>query len=169
MAASVVFALLSVLCVRSATAQCPDGTIKGLDRRTCYKVYPKALSWIDAEFRCQAEKGHLASSASATNNSFLQKATGKVALSNYWIGGAKDMQDGAWYWSDGHSWNYTSWATGKMYRRLRYWGIRTEYDGQKLRHVSGPIWGCQTLDLVHHRGNFMDGRRGISWKFYRGN
>lgn len=113
MRAGVFAAFFAVLCVHCATAKCPDGSIKSLEAGSCFKVYSAALSWIDAEFRCQAEKGHLASIASADNERFLQKATSKVALSNYWLGGARDLQDGAWYWSDGSSWNYTSWATGK--------------------------------------------------------
>lgn len=141
----VFFALFAVLNVHSATAMCPDGSVTGFNRWTCYKVYPTALSWIKAERQCKAENGHLATASSASNNSFLQEVAGNVALSNYWLGGAMDRSDGAWYWSDDSSWNYTNWATCKC------------CDCRGFR-ADTCYWGTpKRIGPVNHRGLLLQG------------
>lgn len=105
----------TALLLRSSLALCPVGSIQGLSELSCYKVYAKALSWVEAEGRCRADKGYLISIQDVYTNGFLQNLTGNVdSASTYWTGGSFNSQtQGQWSWVDGAHWYYTNWASGK--------------------------------------------------------
>lgn len=116
MAASVVFALFAVLCIHSAKASCPAGSVQGLDRSACYKIHATGLGWLEAEGRCKADNGHLATVATCRTNGFLAQVTANISnATDYWLGGIWNAENAdAWLWANGSTWNYTNWATGKL-------------------------------------------------------
>uniref|UniRef100_A0A914EIM3 C-type lectin domain-containing protein n=1 Tax=Acrobeloides nanus TaxID=290746 RepID=A0A914EIM3_9BILA len=97
------------------SASCPDGAFLGFNKSICYEVLEgtsKHYSWYDAETQCQTrENGHLASIPDAFTNNYL---TGYLHSSQtqirFWLGGTTTLNSNEnWAWSDGSSFDYTSW------------------------------------------------------------
>ena len=81
----------------------------------CYKFVSERKSWEAAKINCESitptrKIGNLASIGDSATNMFLSTLTSEKEA---WIGGQQD-DDGAWSWSDGRYWNFTSWATGRV-------------------------------------------------------
>lgn len=73
-----------------------------------YTLIEKGISWSDAEEYCVQHGGHLASSGSAKEQSFLIKLSEKTNRSYIWIGGYL-TESGSWKWTDGTEFDYKCW------------------------------------------------------------
>jgi hypothetical protein len=85
---------------------------------SCYEVFSEALAWVDAEARCVAWGGHLASVESGPEDTFLAFWPGVLGLtpangSGVWIGGTDAAQDGVFVWADGSPVLTNGWAPGQ--------------------------------------------------------
>ncbi|KAH7694132.1 hypothetical protein AAVH_38827 [Aphelenchoides avenae] len=108
----VVFAAVASL-FATAYARCPSGSVQGLADEHCYVFGTKPATWLEAEEKCVALKGHLASVSSTLTNAFL--ATQGVPCSkDHWLGGSKGLTVAdSWSWIDGHRFSYANWAAGQ--------------------------------------------------------
>jgi len=79
------------------------------DLGTCYLHSTSKASWFEAEAACEQLGGHLASSLSEVENSFM--GTTIVQFENVWIGGSKTGD--SWSWSDQSTWDFTNWKAGE--------------------------------------------------------
>ncbi|KAH7716304.1 CBN-CLEC-50 protein [Aphelenchoides avenae] len=100
---------------------CPVGSIRGPTTLSCYKLYTKRMTWLDAEGQCRQDNGHLVSIPSTLMNRFLQKTISATVspsdalLDQYWLGGWE--RAGNWAWIDNSRWEFTEWAKGEPTKR----------------------------------------------------
>ncbi|XP_072241450.1 galactose-specific lectin nattectin-like [Leuresthes tenuis] len=71
----------------------------------CFKFFPTAKSWYDAEEQCNSLDAHLASVPDPRQYSFLQQLTQPHSIA--WLGGF-NLQ-GRWMWIDRQGFYYTNW------------------------------------------------------------
>jgi len=82
----------------------------------CYLLNTNGKSFQEAEDYCVTLGGHLASSLSQSENSFLGQLFASSSGSYWWIGGqcgngvACNSGD-SWSWTDGSTWSYNNFAT----------------------------------------------------------
>jgi hypothetical protein len=83
-----------------------------LDRAYC--AYPAEATWREAERRCAANGGHLATIGSDEENRALQRALGSpIGLdASVWIG-LVEPQEGTWTWSTLERVGFADWASGE--------------------------------------------------------
>ena len=74
---------------------------------TEYKVHTNKKTWSDAEAHCQSEGGHLISVLDEEEQQKIMIATGE---GSFWIGASDQGKEGAWTWTDGSPWGYSSWS-----------------------------------------------------------
>ena len=78
----------------------------------CY-IRPEGIStdWADAESRCQnlSPGAHLASIHSLEELKFVEDLYPSNRFRHIWLGGSDTDEEGSWVWTDGSSWDYTSW------------------------------------------------------------
>lgn len=80
-----------------------------------YQYFPATnISWTEAQKRCEAMGGHLATVDSekenlAVYNCFMDSACTRRA----WIGGADQQNVGRWEWVDNSMWRYRHWSEGR--------------------------------------------------------
>ncbi|XP_028446788.1 galactose-specific lectin nattectin isoform X2 [Perca flavescens] len=88
---------------------CPPGWTHFGSR--CFSFYFQRKTWVDAEKVCKAAGGNLASVHSAEEYDFLKTYIHQVTGENKvtWIGGFDSVQESEWMWSDGSTFDYTSW------------------------------------------------------------
>lgn len=117
----VLASLLAIL--HFSWAACPNGWVVGPSNNYCYKAVNNATYWVDADYNCILQGGHLASVSDAFTNSFLnseaKKAFGNGNATEFWLGSTTMIQDGQWSWSDGNEASYMNWASGKSGTKLR--------------------------------------------------
>lgn len=110
--------LLFVVGVASAEAQVVTDPITG---KTYEAVPAQGISWSDAEMDAASRNysgrpGHLATPASAGDESFLLTKFGSIA-NGYWLGGYQPAgstePSGGWTWVNGQTWSYTDWGSGQ--------------------------------------------------------
>jgi len=78
-----------------------------------YMLFEEGMSWTDAEAKCQAMGGHLASITSSGEQSALANLVNKGYGGSYYIGGNRG-DDGTFKWSDGEAWTYKDgWSAGQ--------------------------------------------------------
>jgi hypothetical protein len=75
-----------------------------------YKIFMRSLSWTDADKKCRALGGYLASVENEEENNFLTDLAGGLFV---WIGGLKDKKSNLWKWSNGSPFKYTKWQMGQ--------------------------------------------------------
>lgn len=81
---------------------CPGQTFE----ESCYEFFAEPTPWNDAELRCVARGGHLASVESPAEDAFLETWTLVLGVApadgtGIWLGGTDAAQDGEFAWSDG--------------------------------------------------------------------
>jgi lectin-like protein len=85
---------------------------------SCYEVFGTPLAWVDAEARCVAWGGHLASVESPPEDAFLEVWRDVLGLppgngSGVWLGGTDAAQEGIFLWADGSPVLLNGWAFGQ--------------------------------------------------------
>jgi len=85
----------------------------------CYLLNRESLSFEGAEAFCASYGGHLASSLSEDENTFIGGLllSGGTSLPMWWIGarcGASQLceETASWSWTDGSGWSYENWKAG---------------------------------------------------------
>ncbi|KAL3064694.1 hypothetical protein OYC64_000852 [Pagothenia borchgrevinki] len=71
--------------------------------------------WFDAERRCIAMGGNLASIRSTREYNQIRKLVRKASGRNLnvWVGGHDAVHEGVWLWSDGSKFTFGGWARGE--------------------------------------------------------
>ena len=87
----------------------PDNCIENTDSSACYLYVHSKTSWDSAEADCTGQGGHLASSLSEEENTFLGSSI--VKFENVWLGGR--LSGLSWAWSDNQPWEYEGWKAGE--------------------------------------------------------
>jgi C-type mannose receptor len=90
---------------------CPGLVFEG----SCYEFFGEPTSWSEAEARCAAWGGHLASVESSEEDAFIgawPALTGVPLLdgSGLWLGGTDALRDGDFRWWDDRPLNFADWA-----------------------------------------------------------
>merc|ERR1711973_697657 len=84
-------------------------------KNKCYKTYypENDISWVDANFNCNNERGQLASIPNEETNDFIKNHFGKEStlIGGFATGQVPDPN--LWTWTDGTPWSYTNWAPGR--------------------------------------------------------
>ncbi|XP_064597822.1 IgGFc-binding protein-like [Liolophura sinensis] len=92
--------------------QCSEGYIKHEDG--CYKVFDKPEPFDEADRRCQAEGGHLASVLDQKTVDFLKSQMELLGHDGkYWIGYSDRNMEGIYVWLDNSFSEYSNWAAGE--------------------------------------------------------
>jgi len=81
----------------------------------CYLVKEEAKSFQEAESSCSDLGGHLASSLSASENTYIGSLVSASGRPYWWIGaqcggGTACTADDSWAWTDGSTWLYENWV-----------------------------------------------------------
>lgn len=119
---SILATIVVALFATRASAKCPVGTVQGLSASDCFYYSLSPLSWLRAEEECVRLGGHLSSVHSGFANAFFSDLPNIESTASYWIGGSMGVDSfTTWTWTDGSSFSYTNWASGR--RR-----ITTEFD-----------------------------------------
>src|SRR5688572_19594488 len=63
----IVFAII----IKVSECACPQGTVQGITKDRCYKIFGHQLTYQNAENACMAFGGHLTSISSAFENGFV--------------------------------------------------------------------------------------------------
>uniref|UniRef100_M9T298 Lectin-Cyl-2 n=1 Tax=Cylindrophis ruffus TaxID=186578 RepID=M9T298_CYLRU len=113
--------LVMVLFLSGTEAQnkCPNDWL--FYNNYCYKYFDKHLTWSDAEIYCRDQMmgAHLASIHDWAESFQLYKYLSNHAQvhlfirDHVWIGLGDPQKRRIWRWSDGSSFNYTSWNQGE--------------------------------------------------------
>lgn len=93
-----------------APEPCPGLGYEG----SCYAFFVEALPWVEAEARCVAWNGHLASVASPEEDAFLNVWPAMLGFPPFngfgiWLGGT-DVAGNAFAWSDATPFAFTAWG-----------------------------------------------------------
>jgi hypothetical protein len=76
----------------------------------CYALSTGATNWIAARDACIAAGGHLATIATAGENTFVKNL---LSGSSLWIGFTDGATEGTWLWVTNESVTYTNWGAGE--------------------------------------------------------
>uniref|UniRef100_A0A8C4F5E5 C-type lectin domain-containing protein n=2 Tax=Dicentrarchus labrax TaxID=13489 RepID=A0A8C4F5E5_DICLA len=90
-------------------ATCPSGWSACGGR--CFRFFPTARTWSEAEKCCLMLGANLASVHSSGDDSWIRYTVGNNGKA--WIGGTDAQQEGYWFWSDGTHLDYTNWCIGE--------------------------------------------------------
>uniref|UniRef100_A0A8B9KM82 C-type lectin domain-containing protein n=1 Tax=Astyanax mexicanus TaxID=7994 RepID=A0A8B9KM82_ASTMX len=78
----------------------------------CFMIFKNSADWPASEENCVAMGGHLASVHSSEEHTFIVNLVLNATSSDSaWIGGSDTAQEGAWVWTDGMVYVYTSHTT----------------------------------------------------------
>ncbi len=76
-----------------------------------YKIYTDSVTWTEAEARCEALGGYLATITSADEQAFIDEYNS--SSKRLWIGGYREDDNTVWMWVTGETWDYTNWGDGE--------------------------------------------------------
>jgi len=99
----------------AATEQVPPESAENnqtdvIINRKKFRIVKQAVTWVEAEKRCRAMGGSLASVRNVTENVALAKALNQVGIPVAWIGlSAKKKRN--WSWSNGNLLVYQGWGS----------------------------------------------------------
>jgi hypothetical protein len=94
------------------TAIRPPGDAEAF-RGKFYKVFPRLLSWHQAQQVCLDLGGHLAVVKSEDENQFLMSLMKRHAVGVVWLGATDERVEGSWFWVDGQPLRYRNWNPGQ--------------------------------------------------------
>ncbi|XP_051258056.1 galactose-specific lectin nattectin-like isoform X2 [Dicentrarchus labrax] len=95
----------------------------------CFRFFPTATTWSEAERACLALGANLASVHSRADNEWVW---GLINNKPAWIGGSDAQQNNIWLWSDGTRVGYTNWCTGEPNNNQgRQHCLHINWDGKK--------------------------------------
>jgi len=87
-------------------------------KNKCYKNYSPEnnqnyISWVDANFNCNYQRGQLASIPNEETNNFMKNvsATNRTLIGGFATGQGPNPD--LWTWTDGTPWSYMNWAPGR--------------------------------------------------------
>ena len=95
---------------------CSDGWTYFPNTGQCYRYFNQKLTWTEARAVCQnVNGGDLVSIHNKETNDFLYPLPRTSPDHHYyaWIGARRADEHSDWRWSDGSSWDYSNWGTGK--------------------------------------------------------
>uniref|UniRef100_M9T1P0 Lectin-Cyl-1 n=1 Tax=Cylindrophis ruffus TaxID=186578 RepID=M9T1P0_CYLRU len=125
----------------------------------CYKYFSLLLNWNDAEIYCndQVMGGHLASIHDEAESFQLFQYLFQYPLifGNVWIGLRDPHKRRNWEWSDGSSFNYTSWNQGEpnnlLYREycveLWAWSKYVKWNDENCKSPRGFLCKYQLKNV----------------------
>ena len=99
-----------------------------------YKLYKEKKTWSEAEAHCRHEGSHLASVLREDE----QKEVSLSSVSDLWIGGSDQEEEGIWKWTDKSVWDYTAWDVG----------AGQEEDVQNCLYTQGMVWNDASCDAT---------------------
>ncbi|KAH7712908.1 perlucin A2 protein precursor [Aphelenchoides avenae] len=112
MALSHVFPALLLL-VAGTSAEYPIGSVRGITPLSCYKLYTRPASYLDAQATCQRDYGYLVSVSNRNVERDLRTLTTEYgSATRYWLG-ATQTDGYGWSWTAGSPWYHPQWAAGK--------------------------------------------------------
>ena len=96
----------------------PGGTAgRPVDARSflgkSYKVFPRKLSWHQAQQACREIGGHLTTPTSDQESAFLADLTAEQGLDSAWLGATDEKSEGNWVRVDGSPLGYAFWDQGQ--------------------------------------------------------
>ncbi|KAL3985271.1 Lectin C-type domain family protein [Acanthocheilonema viteae] len=92
-------------------ATCDEGWRFSPHSRKCYKYFPKAMTWTEAEFHCLMQRSHLLSIHNLRENKFAKEIARDG--SEVWLGSAKFGKSTKFEWSDKTLFNFNRWKNGQ--------------------------------------------------------
>ncbi|XP_066291730.1 mucin-22-like [Branchiostoma lanceolatum] len=105
---------------------------------SCFKAFPKAVTYSEAEETCAAEGGIVAPTKTEEHQRLIRKLVYSVKpLANFWIGLDDRRAEGVWRWSDGtvlRAEDFQTWVPGEPnnYQGTqhcgRYWASMEQWD-----------------------------------------
>jgi len=90
---------------------CPSGWWESQVRGKCYQGGGHVESWSAAATACTEMNAHLATLASAEEETALRAAMGD-RLVPYWLGATDEGDEGQWRWVTGEPWDRENWCDG---------------------------------------------------------
>jgi len=105
--ATLTAALLSFI----GAAQADSGKITNPDNNHSYQRFDTLVTWEAARTACASLSGHLATSTSASENTWIN--TNMASGIAVWLGGTDAAKEGTWQWLTGEAWSYQNWASGE--------------------------------------------------------
>jgi hypothetical protein len=93
-------------------APCVGGNAAAVDPASqhCYLLFTNGERWTDAETACHALGAHLASIASAGENTFVDTL---ISDRTVWLGASDTTTEGSWLWNTGETVVFTNWDSGQ--------------------------------------------------------
>ena len=94
-----------------SSAPCPGLVFE----ESCYEFFDEQLSWNEAEVRCVAWGGHLASVEASAEDAFIGAWPALLSVplldgSGLWLGGTDALAEGDFRWQDDRPLSFASWA-----------------------------------------------------------
>ena len=86
----------------------PDERVLNPENQHLYLFIWNPDSWHGARDTCASRGGYLVTIESASENGFVHQLAGCT-----WLGATDEIQEGAWAWVTGESWDYTNWIEGE--------------------------------------------------------
>ena len=105
-----------------------------------YAYFDVLCSWEEAEDRCEALGGHLATITSEEEQSFVASSS-LGSSANYWLGATDAAEEGVWSWVTNEEWSYTNWCAA---------------DGQPDNYLFYSEDGEDFLEYVVGKGQWND-------------
>ena len=102
------FITINLYKANNVTVTCENGWTPFTHTGQCYKLFRLGRNWPEARAYCQGHRttGDLASIPDQETNELIMSLLPQSGT--YWIGGTDAASEGAWQWSDGTPWVYTS-------------------------------------------------------------
>lgn len=81
-----------------------------LFRGHAYKLFSEKLSWSEARTRCNQMGGHLATIHDRDEHAFILHMAANTTVSQIWLGGTDESQEGTWKWVTDEEFGYSDWG-----------------------------------------------------------
>ncbi|AKT40614.1 uncharacterized protein CMC5_047700 [Chondromyces crocatus] len=106
-----------------------------------YEFCAIELSWDEAAAMCAQRGLFLATLGSPQENQFVFEAASAISSDRWWIGLRRNINSGAWQWSNGMPVTYTNWAPGEPNN-----SGGNEHCGQINRFYPASTWNDEPCD-----------------------
>lgn len=102
-----------------------------------YKVYDIGMTWYEAKDYCEAQKGHLVTITSQSEQDFIKTLLDRAKKNQYWIG--MSCHNGNMEWITGEDYDYSNWDVGMPDHHSR--GDGESEDFIQIFNVENPNFG----------------------------